>query len=304
MFSRAALLLLLLALSACKPAEDGHAQAIIGAVLIDGTGGPPLTDSVVVVAEGRVRDAGRQGEVPVSGETNKVNGGGRYVVPGFVEVVTPSDPALRFAAPGPASADDARARISAFTRKPAAIHVWPANIQPSALEALLEAARADDIAIMGHPASQSEAQFLVQNGASVLIGMIRDTDSLDAEFVTRLRDLRIVYAPELTRIPPAELERASRNTGRLFSSGVPLAVSSAGDFVAECQLLARAGVPPLDVVVAATANGARAMEQSADRGTLQPGKRADLLMLQANPGEETANLRKVDRRMVNGEWIR
>ena len=301
---RAGFPLLLLALSACNPPEDSHTQAIIGAVLIDGAGGPPLTSSVVVVADGRIRDAGRQGEVPVSGAANKIDGSGRYIVPGFVDVEAPADASVRFAAPGPANAEEARARLAAFHQKPAAIHVWPDNMQPPAVEALLEGARGDGIAIVGHPATEAEAESLVQNGATVLIGMVHDAD-LDPDFVVRLRDRRIVYAPELKKVPEADLDRANRNTVRLFAAGVPLAVTSGGgDFVAECELLANAGVPPLDIIVAATANGARALRQSADRGSIQPGKRANLLLLRANPGEDIRNLRLIDRRMVDGEWAR
>jgi imidazolonepropionase-like amidohydrolase len=301
---RTGLLVLFLALTACKPPEDSHAKAIIGAVLIDGSGGPPLSNSVVVVVEGRIRDAGRQGEVPVSAETNKSDGSSRYLVPALIDI-SPAAGADAFRAPGPANVEEARAAIGrGAAQKPATIQVWPSGMPPAHLEALLEAARADGIAIAGHPQTQAEAQLLVQHGASILIGMIRDTESLDPLFVTRLRDLRIVYAPELNQIPAADLSRAQHNTARLFAAGVPLAVSSGGgDPVAECEMLARAGVPPLDVIVAATLNGARALGQS-DRGSIEAGKRADLLLLAANPGEDIGNLRRVSRRMTNGEWAR
>jgi imidazolonepropionase-like amidohydrolase len=39
------------------------------------------------------------------------------------------------------------------------------------------------------------------------------------------------------------------------------------------------------------------------RGTLQPGKRADLLLLTANPGEDVRNLRRIERVMMGGEWV-
>jgi imidazolonepropionase-like amidohydrolase len=303
MYMRNGLLLLLAVLSACKAPEDSHAKALIGAVLIDGSGGPPLSNSLVVVSEGRIREAGRQGEIPVSAEANKIDGSGRFIVPGFVDVSPQGNPPA-FTAPGPATADDAKEQIAKLaTQKTAAIHVWPAGMQPAMVEALLEAARSAGIAIVGHPVTQAEAQLLVQNGASLLIGMIRDTDALDPVFVTRLRDLRIVYAPELNKIPPTDAERANHNTARLFAAGVPLAVASgSGDFIGECELLARAGVPPLDVIVAATENGAKALGKSNDRGTIQAGKRADLLLLKANPGEDIRNLRRLDRKMTNGDW--
>jgi len=177
-------------------------------------------------------------------------------------------------------------------------------MQPAIVEALLEAARGAGIPVFGHPKTQADAQALVEYGASVLIGMIRDTETLDPVFVARLRDLRMVYAPALATIPAGpELERAKHNTLRLFAAGVPLAVygSGAGP-IDECEFLARAGVPPLDVIVAATQNGARALGQSGERGVILPGKRADLLLLLANPGEDIRNLRRLARRMTAGEW--
>ena len=68
--------LLLLCLSACKPAEEGRAKAIIGAVLIDGAGGPPVTDSVVIVSGGLIRAAVARSNIPIPAEADKINGAG------------------------------------------------------------------------------------------------------------------------------------------------------------------------------------------------------------------------------------
>ena len=263
---RAALSVLLLALCACQPPEESHARAIIGAVLIDGAGGPPLTNSVVLIAEGRIQQAGREGEIPVSGETAKIDGSGKYLVPALID-------------------------IAQGAQKSAIVHVFTAGQTPAAVEALLESARDRHVPVAGHPTSQADAQLLVQNGAAILIGMIAGPAPLDPDFVARLRDLRIIYAPALSAVPPADLQRAGRNTAALFAAGVPLAVASTnGDILHECELMADAGVPPLDVIVAATQNGARALGLS-DRGLIQPGKRADFLLLRANPGEDIRNLR-------------
>lgn len=302
---RFALVLLLIALCACKPPEDSHDQAIVGAVLIDGLGGPPLTNSIVLISQGRVAEAGRHGEIPVSGEIAKVDGSGRYVVPGLIDVYSGPDPRHSIFAPGASGAEGARALIAHLAeQKPAMLHLWPKDMKPDIVADLVQAARDAHIPLAGHPATQAEAKLLVQDGATVLIDMIHDTDSLDPAFVTNLRDLRILYAPALAAIrTPADLDRARKNTSRLFVAGVPLAAaSSGGDLISECEQMAQAGVPPLDVIVAATQNGARALGQSADRGVIQAGKRADLLLLGANPGEDIRNLRRVDRRMTNGEW--
>ena len=86
---------------------------------------------------------------------------------------------------------------------------------------------------------------------------------------------------------------------------MPLAIASMGaDPVHECELLASAGVPPLDVIVAATRNPAMALHELEQHGTIEPGRRADLLLLSANPGEDIRNLRQVTLRMSAGTWVR
>jgi imidazolonepropionase-like amidohydrolase len=134
--------------------------------------------------------------------------------------------------------------------------------------------------------------------------MIADTEDLDPALLARLRDLRIFFAPALVS-QSASLEVAKRNTRRLFSAGVPIAVASnGGDPNREPELLADAGIPPLDAIVAATRNSAAALGELNETGTIQAGKRADLLLLSANPGEDIRNLRKVTLRMSAGNWVK
>ena len=74
-------------------------------------------------------------------------------------------------------------------------------------------------------------------------------------------------------------------------------------FEREMELLVEAGLTPADVLVAATRNGAAALDELDEAGTIEPGKRADLLLLSANPAEDIRNLRKTDRGMRAGQWI-
>jgi imidazolonepropionase-like amidohydrolase len=102
----------------------------------------------------------------------------------------------------------------------------------------------------------------------------------------------------------ADLEIARRNTLRLFRAGVPIALSGEGaDPLREAELLAQAGIPPLDVIVAATRNGAAALHDK-ETGVIQAGKRANLLLLSANPGADIRNLARVELRLANGEIVR
>jgi imidazolonepropionase-like amidohydrolase len=157
---------------------------------------------------------------------------------------------------------------------------------------------------IGHISASAEVRFLVDRGATGFVGMIADTENLDPLLVARLRDLRIFFAPALGT-SGAQLPVAQRNTRRLFAAGVPMAVASAGGSLQrEIELLVEAGIPPLDAIVAATRNGAAALRELDETGTIQSGKRADLLLLSANPGADVRNLARVALRMAGGEWTR
>ena len=259
-----ALLVALFVTSACKAPEESHSKAILDAVLIDGSGGPPLTNSMVVMAGDRIREAGRAFTVPIPAQADKIDGGGRFLVPALVGV-----------APNIQGRDEA-----AFAK---------------AREALLPA--------IARVATLADAEWMLDHGATGFVGMIRDTEALDPDFLAKLRDLRITFAPGLIGAG-ADLEIARRNTLRLYQAGVPIALFGEGaNLLREAELLVQAGIPPLDVIVAATRNGAAALHDT-EAGTIQPGKRANLLLLSANPAEDIRNLARVELRVVDGEIVR
>jgi imidazolonepropionase-like amidohydrolase len=258
-------------LPSCKSTEDSHMKAMVGAVLIDGLGGPPLSDSVVVTAGERIREAGPRSSVLIPEEADKIDGSAKFLVPAAIDISNPKSRAIHFS-----------------------------NVDQSALEAARDAGKP----IIGHISTQAAVRAFVDGGATALIGMITDTEDLDQELVSRLRNLRIFFAPALVS-QGASLEIAKRNTRRLFIAGVPIALASnGGDPSRETELLVDAGIPPLDAIVAATRNSAAALGELDDTGTIQGGKRADLLLLSANPGEDIHNLRKVVLRMSAGDWVK
>ena len=296
--------LLLLSLCACKPTEEGHMKAIIGAVLLDGLGGPPLSDSVVVVAGEHIREAGARSTVMIPAEADKINGSGKILIPSPIDVYArAAADAARFTAGNPGSADAARARVAQLaSQKAGALHIW--KLEPAVAQAALEAARDAGIQAVGHVSTQADARFLVDNGVAGFVGMITGAETLDPAFLARMRDLHVFFAPALVTAG-SQLEAAKRNTLRLFTAGVPIAVASDGAaFNREAELLVEAGIPPLDVIVAATRNGAAALRRLDQTGTIQAGKRADLLLLSANPGEDIRNLSRVALRMSGGEWVK
>ena len=60
-----------------------------------------------------------------------------------------------------------------------------------------------------------------------------------------------------------------------------------------------AGMTPMQVIVAATRNGAEFL-RIADAGTLQAGKSADFIVLDANPLDDITNTRKISSVFLRG----
>jgi len=58
-------------------------------------------------------------------------------------------------------------------------------------------------------------------------------------------------------------------------------------------LVSGAGLSPMQALVAATRNAARAIGVESTRGTIEPGKAADLVLLEANPADDIKNTRKI-----------
>lgn len=64
-------------------------------------------------------------------------------------------------------------------------------------------------------------------------------------------------------------------------------------FHRELELLVDAGIPPLDVIRIATHNGAAALGRLAEIGTIEPGKRADLVLVKGDPSRRIGETREV-----------
>lgn len=81
---------------------------------------------------------------------------------------------------------------------------------------------------------------------------------------------------------------------RLFDAGVTLVAGTDGaDLRAELELYERAGIPAPDVLRIATLTPARVMREEAEYGSVAAGKVADLMIVDGNPLERIADLRKV-----------
>jgi imidazolonepropionase-like amidohydrolase len=71
----------------------------------------------------------------------------------------------------------------------------------------------------------------------------------------------------------------------------------------ELVLFQRAGLTPMQALQTATLNPARFMGRTADLGTVEKGKLADLVLLDANPLEDIANTQKIRGVVLAGRYF-
>jgi imidazolonepropionase-like amidohydrolase len=90
------------------------------------------------------------------------------------------------------------------------------------------------------------------------------------------------------------------NLKTLHAAGVPIALGTdmwafPGLAVSiEMKFYVGTGLSPLDAIRAATQTAARSLGVEKDRGTLEPGKRADFLVLTADPLQDVSSVRWID----------
>lgn len=80
-----ALGLLALSLSPATPTAQAGVTAIIGATLIDGTGGAPVPNAVILIEHGRIVAAGPASQVTVPAGAARTDASGAFVVPGLFD---------------------------------------------------------------------------------------------------------------------------------------------------------------------------------------------------------------------------
>jgi imidazolonepropionase-like amidohydrolase len=64
-----------------------------------------------------------------------------------------------------------------------------------------------------------------------------------------------------------------------------------------------AGMSPYEILKSGTVNVGQYFAKQDSFGTIEPGKRADLVLLNANPLTDIANVAKIDGVMVRGRWL-
>ena len=109
------------------------------------------------------------------------------------------------------------------------------------------------------------------------------------------------------------LEFAKRNLKTLSDAGVPIAMGTdtgpTGRFqgyfeLMELEQMVSAGLTPRQALTAATRDAARCMKLDRDLGTIEPGKWADFVVLDADPLANISNVRRIASVWIGGNQVK
>jgi len=112
-------------------------------------------------------------------------------------------------------------------------------------------------------------------------------------------------SPEASVGRRRRFERELMLVGELHHAGVPIVAGTDQSVPGfslhrEIELYVKAGFNPLEALQSATIVPAQAMGKDRDSGSIEVGKRGDIVLLDANPLDDIANTRKIYRVVTNG----
>ncbi len=137
----------------------------------------------------------------------------------------------------------------------------------------------------------------------------------DPEFIARFRSRwqnPLASVEDRKEAIQRHVEELLANVGMLHERGVPIVLgtdtgtlfSFAGYSVHdELEFLVKAGLTPGEALEAATRRAAEMIDAEDDFGTIEPGKRADLLILGANPLDDIRNTRSLETVVAEGRVV-
>jgi imidazolonepropionase-like amidohydrolase len=196
----------------------------------------------------------------------------------------------------------AAADVAHRAHKPITAHAMPLEAVRMALDAGVDGI--EHVAFLGPDGQASYdadvARTMRERGTVVsptLPVNYRGLEQLQAKAATGpLTREETLFVEERLRLRAAYLA----NFGRLLEQGVRLVASTDagwgmtpfGDFPLALELMAQAGMPPTDILTAATGGAADAIGIGASVGALRPGRQADLLVAAGDPTSDVSAVRR------------
>lgn len=172
-------------------------------------------------------------------------------------------------------------------------------------------------AMLAENSARREGRYKVWNGI--------DLDSARAKEVFRLIvDRGTVISPTLavferqtgdkdtTDVHVHAFKQMEGFVGRAFRAGARVVVGSHSDvphakrgwaYQRELELLVESGLTPMQAIVAGTLENAKFFHAADRLGSIEPGKLADLVLVEGDPLTSISDMRRVKRVMFNGVWV-
>ena len=174
---------------------------------------------------------------------------------------------------------------------------------------LTEEADAAGIHVMAHAQGAGGIKAALRNGVrSIEHGIFLDDEAIDlmlqrgAWLVPTLHAPRAVIAAaeagmpipassvekaRVTAAAHADSVRRAHEAGVRIAMGTDCGVGAHGTNLEELELMTEAGMSPTDALHATTGSAAELLDVAADRGTIRPGLRADLVVVDGSPDDVT-----------------
>jgi imidazolonepropionase-like amidohydrolase len=167
---------------------------------------------------------------------------------------------------------------------------------------------------------------LAKNGTWMVptfTAVVPDSEIFDARVTT---DPRLKYIPQAIQkrwteaaaagaaIKSKSFERKLQVVGAMHRAGVPLLAGTDTAWIQpytyagfslhdELALLVKAGLTPMESLQTATINPARFLGMEKDLGTIEKGKVANLVLLDADPVSDIRNTQKIDSVVLKGKLL-